>query len=194
MPNTRQIVVMVVIAAGAATICVLFGYELQRAFAIMAITSGTPLLFASFRKVQAIEQDGWRSLTPGAMEWVAFIGCGTFALFMAYVYNFIGSARSDAARQMIYLLGLIIAFGLICLYCGLKIAFEILRWNETEIQQRTALLKVRVLPWSQIASVGYSQGGQALRLTGKDGTQIDAPLHRDGIDSLLERLGIMTGD
>ena len=57
------------------------------------------------------DERGWRSLKPGGMYVGAIFGGTLLTLFMAYIWLFVGSSRSDGESQMRILFWLIIAFG-----------------------------------------------------------------------------------
>jgi len=53
---------------------------------------------------------GWRQIRPGAMHWTGFGLSAALALFMGYVWMFVGSTRPDGAAQMRILFWLILFF------------------------------------------------------------------------------------
>jgi len=82
---------------------------------------------------------GWRVVGPGGMHWFAFLGSWAFAALISWVWLLVGSARSDAERQMRYALLLIVAFGIGATWSGFYIARlrrMALRWRGTAIRWR----------------------------------------------------------
>ena len=67
------------------------------------------LLVATDRSVAA-GTHGWRHIRPGAMHWTGFCLSAAIALFMGYIWIFVGSTRPDGAAQMRILLWLILFF------------------------------------------------------------------------------------
>lgn len=61
-------------------------------------------------RTAALGTYGWRQIRPGAMHWTGFGLSATLALFMAYIWLFVGSSRPDGAAQMRILFWLILFF------------------------------------------------------------------------------------
>lgn len=60
---------------------------------------------------RAPDKQGWRSLKPGGTYIFGICGGTLFTLFLAYIWLFVGSNRSDGESQMRILFWLIMAFG-----------------------------------------------------------------------------------
>ena len=129
------------------------------AVAILAIVALTAL-----QKSDARVREGWHYLTPSAMEWFALIGSFAITALMLWVYHFVGSARADAATQMLILKCLIAAFA-----AGTGLVFFTsfaceLRWNDRSIEQRRLLLGAKTLRFADIVAGGTNPLTQAYGL------------------------------
>jgi hypothetical protein len=85
------------------------------------------------------DKQGWRSIKPGGTYAAAIIGGVLFTLFLAYMWLFVGSSRSDAESQMRILFWLIIAFGggtLITLFQYGQVCRTGIRWRGDELSWR----------------------------------------------------------
>ncbi|HRK18539.1 MAG TPA: hypothetical protein PK970_06255 [Hyphomicrobiaceae bacterium] len=81
-------------------------------FLICSIAAGIVAILGRVAVQSQPDDRGWRHITPGAMHWTGTVlGAGLF-FFMAYIWLFVGSTRSDGAAQMRILFWLTIAFGL----------------------------------------------------------------------------------
>jgi hypothetical protein len=79
---------------------------------------------------------GWRALRPGFGHWFAAVGSAAFSVLVAWIYLFVGSARSDAAFQMRIAFLLSVAFGLCAIYSAWRIRAikrENIRWQGTRV-------------------------------------------------------------
>ncbi len=83
---------------------------------------------------------GWMQVRPGGMHWFSFYGSAAIFALIAWVWIFVGSARSDAAFQMRIAFWLSFTFGIGAVYSGLLIR-----------KLRTTALRMR---GRQIAYVG----------------------------------------
>jgi hypothetical protein len=152
--------------------------------AVTFILSGLGYL----QKRETRVREGWRYLTPSAMEWFCLIiGFGLTALFL-YVYYFVGSARADAETQMLVLRLLIGAFGVgtAAIFFG-SFASE-LRWNEDRIEQRRLFLGPKTVRLADIVAGGVESFTQYVWIAGADGTVIRFSPYQNGSEALARAI------
>lgn len=146
------------------------------------------IALSALQKPDARVREGWHYLTPGAMEWVALVGAFTLTALMLWVYHFVGSARADAATQMLILKFLIGAFA-----AGTGIAFFTsfayeLRWNDRSIEQRRLLFGTKTLRFADVVAGGTSPLTQAIWVAAADGTVIRFSPYANGAQSLARMI------
>jgi Ni/Fe-hydrogenase subunit HybB-like protein len=156
---------------------------ISAAAALLAVIALTAL-----QKPDARVREGWHYLTPSAMEWFALVGAFSLTALMLWVYHFVGSARADAATQMLVLRFLIGAFA-----AGTGIVFFTsfaceLRWNDHSIEQRRLLFGAKTLRFADIVAGGMSPLTQAIWVAAADGTVIRFSPYANGVESLARMI------
>lgn len=79
------------------------------------------LLIVAIAATPMATKTGWMQVRPGGMHWFSFYGSATLFALIAWVWIFVGSARSDAAFQMRIAFWLSFIFGIGAVYSGLLI-------------------------------------------------------------------------
>jgi hypothetical protein len=86
-----------------------------------AVATCIALLIAAIAGTPAATKTGWMLVRPGGMHWFSFYGSAALFGLIAWVWIFVGSARSDAAFQMRIAFWLSFTFGIGAVYSGLLI-------------------------------------------------------------------------
>ncbi len=164
-----------------------------RPFVSVAVAMLAIVALTALRKSDARVREGWHYLTPSAMEWFALIGSFAITALMLWVYHFVGSARADAATQMLMLKCLIAAFA-----AGTGLVFFTsfaceLRWNDRSIEQRRLLLGsnlfgAKTLRFADIVAGGMNPLTQAVWVADADGTVIRFSPYANGAESLARMI------
>jgi hypothetical protein len=134
-------------------------------------------------------EDGWRSLEPSGLHWTRLIFAGALLLFLLYVRVFVGSARHDAERQMNFLTGLIVAFGIAVAFCTRAIVrvrslgFE---WHGNTLAWRNGQGDRVVRTSDALRSVRRSVEGWILSFA--DGESVELDGRAQGCAELLAQL------
>jgi hypothetical protein len=174
------IVVLVVVTGGSV--------EGVRPFLSAAVAMLAVVALTTLQRPHARVREGWHYLTPSAMEWFALVGSFAITALMLWVYHFVGSARADAATQMLILKCLIAAFA-----AGTGIVFFIsfaceLRWNDRSIEQRRLLFGAKTLRFSDIVAGGMNPLTQAVWVADAEGTIIRFSPYANGAKSLARMI------
>jgi hypothetical protein len=164
-----------------------------RPFVSVAVAMLAIVALTALQKSDARVREGWHYLTPSAMEWFALIGSFAITALMLWVYHFVGSARADAATQMLMLKCLIAAFA-----AGTGLVFFTsfaceLRWNDRSIEQRRLLLGAnlfgaKTLRFADIVAGGMNPLTQAVWVADADGTVIRFSPYANGAESLARMI------
>lgn len=165
-----------------------FSYGMSRFVVIFFVSGAVVAALQYFQRPTAKQRDGWAYLAPSLIEWVGIIGLPLFVVFLSLMYFFVGSARSDAAFQMLVLKGMIVAFslgGALLIYTSLCV---VTRWNKDGIQQSVLGWGVKDVPIRDIVEVRASRLWQMLRIESTDGSVIRVSLGQNGVDDLVEFL------
>lgn len=134
---------------------------------------------------------GWHALRPGAGHWFAAILSAALSTLVAWVYLFVGSARSDAAFQMRIAFLLSLAFGLGAIYSAWRIRAikrENVRWRGTKVVRRgrggqdETVANGRAFGWRRSFSGWYVLGFA-------DGSMLYVDPYTNGASSLMTALG-----
>jgi hypothetical protein len=133
-------------------------------------------------------RDGWLYLTPSVMEWFALIGCFAFTALLLWIYYFVGSARADAATQMMVLKWLIAAFAV-----GTGTVFftsfaSELRWNDDQIEQRRPFLLAKTIRFADIVTGGTNPLTHTVWIAASDGTVIRFSHYSNGAEALARTI------
>jgi Ni/Fe-hydrogenase subunit HybB-like protein len=174
------IVVLVVVTGG--------GIDNVRPFLSAAVALLAVVALTALQKPDARVREGWHYLTPSAVEWFALIGSFAITALMLWVYYFVGSARADAATQMLILKCLIAAFA-----AGTGIVFFTsfaceLRWNDRSIEQHRLLFGAKTLRFADIVAGGMNPLTQAVWVADADGTVIRFSPYANGAQSLARMI------
>ncbi|HMT42463.1 MAG TPA: hypothetical protein PKC48_11920 [Sphingorhabdus sp.] len=86
-----------------------------------AVATCIALLIAAIAAIPVATKSGWMLVRPGSMHWFSFYGSAALFALIAWVWIFVGSARSDAAFQMRIAFWLSFTFGIGAVYSGLLI-------------------------------------------------------------------------
>jgi hypothetical protein len=86
-----------------------------------AVATCIALLIAAIAATPAATKTGWMQVRPGGMHWFSFYGSAALFALIAWVWIFVGSARSDAAFQMRIAFWLSFTFGIGAVYAGMLI-------------------------------------------------------------------------
>jgi Ni/Fe-hydrogenase subunit HybB-like protein len=164
------------------------GVDSMRPFISVAVAMLAIVGLTALQKPDARVREGWHYLTPSAMEWFALIGSFALTALMLWVYHFVGSARPDAASQMLILKCLIAAFA-----AGTGLVFFTsfaceLRWNDRTIEQRRLLLGAKALQFADIVAGGMNPLTQAVWIAAADGTVIRFSPYANGAESLTRMI------
>jgi hypothetical protein len=148
-----------------------------------------------YSKMVAERLDDWQAVTPGYFHWFACLGIASFSLLIAWVWAFVGSARHDAASQMLAAWWLALSFGFISALCAWRIASiarasvhwrgDQVRWRSTAGSVEKSLLGVSDFNFSVIS--GYL----TLQLT--DGTLLKLDEYAIGAGKLIEHIVRLNG-
>lgn len=133
---------------------------------------------------------GWRQIRPGAMHWTGLILCGGLALFMAYIWLFVGSSRPDGAQQMRILFWLTLFFAVGSVLMGwaiLQIRSSGIEWRGSVIAFRDSRGSRTKYGFDEVASVRKDWLGRAV-IGFADGRMTKLDLYATGADQLIEAL------
>lgn len=86
-----------------------------------AVATCIALLIAAIAATPAATKTGWMQVRPGGMHWFSFYCSAALFALIAWVWIFVGSARSDAAFQMRIAFWLSFTFGIGAVYSGVLI-------------------------------------------------------------------------
>jgi hypothetical protein len=159
-----------------------------RLLAIYAVTTLVLCGLAYFQRREGRVREGWHYLTPGAMEWLGlFAGIGLTVLFL-YVYYFVGSARADAASQMVALKFLIAGFGAGTAAVFLGSFASELRWNDDCIEQHRLWRQPKTIRFADIVGGGMENWSGCVAIEGANGTVIRFSPYQNGAETLSRRI------
>jgi len=133
-------------------------------------------------------REGWRYLSPSAMEWLALVMSFALTVLFLWVYYFVGSARADAESQMFALKLLIAGFG-----AGTGAVFftsfaSEVRWNDDCIEQRRPFGATRTIKLSDIVAGGLNPWTHAIWIAASDGTVIRFSSYANGAEALARTI------
>jgi len=135
------------------------------------------------------DRRGWRSITPSAMHWTSLWLSAALAGFMAYIYLFVGSTRSDAEHQMKVLFWLFVAFGLGAIVSAIAIRLvrrSAIRWRGEKI----TFAGVKGEETRQLADVVRLEGTAvgSVMLGFRDGATLRLDPYASGAAELIEKI------
>jgi hypothetical protein len=147
------------------------------------------LLVAAGRSTSA-GTHGWRQIRPGAMHWTGFGLSAALALFMGYIWLFVGSNRPDGAAQMRILFWLILFFAGGSILMGwaiVQIRQAGIEWRGTVIALRRPKGVRLKHGFEDITSVRRDWLGR-VAIGFVDGTRVHLDTYATGADQLIDGL------
>ena len=156
----------------------------MRPLIIATVAALAVAALAYLQKPDPRARDGWLYLTPSVMEWFALIGCFAFTALLLWIYYFVGSARADAATQMMVLKWLIAAFAAGTGMVFLTSFASELRWNDHAIEQRRPFLAAKSVRFADITTGGMNPVTQSIWIAASDGTVIRFSPYSNGAEAL----------
>jgi hypothetical protein len=158
---------------------------------LVAVYVGVTLTLAALTYLQRPNprvREGWHYLSPSAMEWFGLVGSFGLTLLLLWIYHFVGSARADAATQMIVLKLLILAFATgTALVFYTSFASE-LRWNDQTIEQRQPFRPAKTIRFADVVDGGMNPWTQTIWVVGSDGTAIHFMPYANGAETLARTI------
>jgi hypothetical protein len=137
----------------------------------------------------AADRQGWRTIRAGAGVWTPLAGAAGFSLLLFYVYFFVGSARADAERQMMYCLGLAVTFAVGSLALAWSACSRSVAWRDGELRVRPLLGTPVTKRLGDLASIEYRSWSSMFRLTFSDGYVVELSPYMQGTQQLLDEVG-----
>ena len=133
-------------------------------------------------------REGWHYLSPSAMEWFGLASSFGLTLLLLWIYHFVGSARADAATQMIVLKLLIVTFATgTALVFYTSFASE-LRWNDHTIEQRQPFRPAKTIRFADVVDGGMNPWTQTIWVVASDGTAIHFMPYANGAATLARTI------
>jgi hypothetical protein len=133
-------------------------------------------------------RDGWRRVRPSGGVYAMIAGLAGFTLLLFYVYFFIGSARADAERQMMYLSVLACTFLAATLWAIWSTFRESVEWQGGNIRVRSLGGPVRMGRLSELASIEYASVQSVFVLRFRDGWVVKVSPYMHGTRQLLQHI------
>jgi hypothetical protein len=155
----------------------------------LAGAAGVAIL-AQFGLRSKPDRHGWRRIRPSAMHWTALIGSAAIACLVLYIRLFVGSARADAAQQMVYAELLVAGFAIGTLVSLWQIR-RILRtnafWRGSTLCFDTADGRDAILPMTEVAQMDRRWSG-TVDVRFSDGTLLRLDQYATGVPELWNRI------
>ncbi len=129
------------------------GLPLARAAGVVAFGYAAFLALRLVQAEEAVSIDGWSELRPSMVEYFACYGAAALAVVLMSAIIVIGGSRHVEATQMIatFIASLMLGAGAIGI--GLGGLFTRVRWNNSQVEHRSAFGRETVLAWSDVRSV-----------------------------------------
>ena len=102
---------------------------------------------------EAVSVDGWSELRPAMVEYFACYGAAALAVVLMSAIIVIGGSRHVEATQMIATFIASVMLGAGAVAIGLGGLFTRVRWNNSQVEHRSALGRETKLAWSDVRSV-----------------------------------------
>ncbi len=157
----------------------LIGSVLAITLSVVAQKTGKPV------KANA---EGWKVLHPGWFINGTLVGSTGMTAFFGYIWLFVGSSRSDAETQMLYVLGLLVAFGFATFYLAWLCHVQIVMWKGNQLRIERLLGSINTVSFGDVSSVRKNEFLGLYRLNFKDGKSVRISKDMQGIDQLLAKL------
>ena len=138
------------------------------------------------KKVQRDEQ-GWSSISLGPSGYGAATGAAAFSLVLFYVWLFVGSARHDAASQMLYCLLTALASLILSLSILVSARWRRVQWRDRTLRVTPLLGKKAFYSFDELQSVAIRGTTLDLHFGGCRKVRISAIM--TGLRELLLGLG-----
>lgn len=132
--------------------------------------------------------EGWKVLRPGWLINGAIVGSSGMSAFFGYIWIFVGSSRSDAETQLLYALGLFLAFGLAAFYLMLLCHAQIVMWKGNQLKIEHRIGSTKAVSFGDISAVAKSDLLGLYRVVFKDGKSVRISKDMQGIEQLLAKL------
>jgi hypothetical protein len=155
---------------------------------IFTVAFGCTFFMTFLARKRARFRDGWYYLTPGPMMWFALVGGALMTALFCYVYFFVGSARADAATQMKWLFGLIVAFDILTLFTAYAMMADIVRWDDMCIERRTLLFQIRRMNWNELSDIGIEGASGYWWISRFAGPRIRFSPYYGGFEQLMQKI------
>ena len=136
----------------------------------------------------AAGRDGWKRVRPGGAIFATILSAAAFSLGAFYVYFFVGSARSDAERQMFYCLMIALAFGFGAIVLTFQAFWRNLSWQGRTIRVTTLAGGDRRARIDDIVSIDYSVLRSSFLIRFADGWSVEASPYMHGTQQLLRHI------
>lgn len=129
------------------------GLPLARAAGVVAFGYAAFLALRLVQGEEAVSVDGWSELRPSMVEYFACYGAAALAVVLMSAIIVIGGSRHVEGTQMIatFIASLMLGAGAVGI--GLGGLFTRVRWNNSQVEHRSALGRETVLAWSDVRSV-----------------------------------------
>lgn len=157
---------------------------------LSALAVAVALIAARVSMTARAAHVGWNVIAPGPSHWFGFLGCAAFALLTAWVWLYVGSARRDAAQQMVICFWLSAGMGLFALIGGANIVAirrQGLRWRDGLLAYEGADGMLRTLAMADFDAIRRTWAG-AYELRFADGTVVAVDPLASGSDAFMREL------
>jgi len=129
------------------------GLPLARAAGVVAFGYAAFLALRLVQSEEALSVDGWSELRPSMVEYFACYGAAALAVVLMSAIIVIGGTKHVEATQMIatFIASLLLgggAFGI-----GIGGLFTRVRWNNAQLEHRSAFGRETKIAWSDVRSV-----------------------------------------
>ena len=129
------------------------GLPLARAAGVVAFGYAAFLALRLVQSEEAVSVDGWSELRPAMVEYFACYGAAALAVVLMSAIIVIGGSRHVEATQMIATFIASVMLGAGAVAIGLGGLFTRVRWNNSQVEHRSALGRETKLAWSDVRSV-----------------------------------------
>ena len=129
------------------------GLPLARAAGVVAFGYAAFLALRLVQGEEAVSVDGWSELRPAMVEYFACYGAAALAVVLMSAIIVIGGSRHVEATQMIATFIASVMLGAGAVAIGLGGLFTRVRWNNSQVEHRSALGRETKLAWSDVRSV-----------------------------------------
>jgi len=133
-------------------------------------------------------RDGWRRIRPGSGLYGMIVACAGFDLLLWYIYFFVGSARADAEKQMLYLFILACAFLAATLWAIWSTFHESVEWQAKTIRVRSPRGSERTHQIDDLEAIDYSSLQSVFVLRFRDRRVVKVSPYMHGTRQLLQHI------